>query len=38
MLSAITREKQINGGSRKNNIALIVSMNPQWLDLYTGIL
>ena len=32
-VSAITREKQIKGGSRKRKIALIESMNPLWRDL-----
>lgn len=31
---AISREKQIKGGSRKKKIALIESMNPGWEDLY----
>ena len=30
---AILREKQIKGGSRVKKIALIISMNPKWLDL-----
>ena len=30
---AILREKQIKGGSRAKKIALIISMNPKWLDL-----
>jgi len=38
MLSAITREKQIKGGSRKKKLALIESINPKWLDLYASIL
>ena len=38
MLSAITREKQIKAGSRKKKIALIESMNPEWLDLYHSLL
>ena len=38
MLSAITREKQIKGGSRKRKLALIESMNPEWKDLYGGLL
>lgn len=33
--AAITREKQIKGGSRKDKIALIQSMNPKWKDLYS---
>ncbi len=31
---AITREKQIKGGSRQNKIDLIYNMNPKWDDLY----
>lgn len=31
---AITREKQIKGGSRKKKIDLIVLNNPMWNDLY----
>jgi putative endonuclease len=31
--SAITREKQIKGGSRKKKIVLIESMNRDWKDL-----
>ena len=38
MLSAITREKHIKGGSRKKKLALIEGMNPKWLDLYAEIL
>ena len=38
MLSAIAREKQIKGGSRKKKLTLIEAMNPKWLDLYAGIL
>jgi len=37
MFDAITREKQLKGGSRKKKIALIESMNPQWRDLYDSI-
>jgi len=32
--SAILREKQIKGGSRKDKIELINSMNNEWRDLY----
>jgi putative endonuclease len=32
--SAILREKQAKGGSRKDKIELINSMNPEWRDLY----
>jgi len=32
--NAITREKQIKGGSRRKKIDLINSMNPDWKDLY----
>ena len=34
MTAAITREKQIKGGSRKKKLALIEAMNPSWRDLY----
>ena len=30
---AITREKQIKGGSRADKIRLIEGMNPEWRDL-----
>jgi putative endonuclease len=33
-LSAITREKQIKGGSRRKKLALIRAQNPEWNDLY----
>jgi putative endonuclease len=36
--SAIEREKQIKGGSRKSKLALIENTNPEWTDLYTSIL
>ena len=32
--SALTREKQIKGGSRKKKIDLVNSLNPTWKDLY----
>jgi putative endonuclease len=32
--TAIAREKQIKGGSRKKKIDLINSMNPEWKDLF----
>ena len=35
--SAIEREKQIKGGSRKKKTALIESINPEWIDLYETI-
>ncbi|OGT62859.1 MAG: endonuclease [Gammaproteobacteria bacterium RIFCSPHIGHO2_12_FULL_45_12] len=38
MQSAIAREKQIKGGSRKKKILLIESINPKWHDLYAGLL
>jgi putative endonuclease len=38
MTTAIGREKQIKGGSRKKKLALIESINPQWLDLYETLL
>lgn len=30
---ALEREKKLKSGSRKNKIALIESINPDWLDL-----
>lgn len=36
--SAIAREKQIKAGSRQKKIDLVNSMNPQWCDLYDGLL
>ena len=38
MLSAIDREKQIKGGSRKMKLALIEKINPNWKDLYEDLL
>jgi putative endonuclease len=35
--SAIAREKQLKGGSRKQKIDLIESGNPQWKDLYPAL-
>jgi putative endonuclease len=32
--SAIAREKQIKGGSRRKKEELIKGLNPQWKDLY----
>jgi putative endonuclease len=37
MYDAITREKQLKGGSRKQKIDLIETMNPEWRDLYPNI-
>jgi len=37
MISAIQREKQLKGGSRRKKLALIESMNPEWQDLYETI-
>ncbi|MFN7662992.1 MAG: GIY-YIG nuclease family protein [Alphaproteobacteria bacterium] len=34
MFDAITREKQLKGGSRQKKIELIAGMNPDWKDLY----
>ena len=34
IVSAIEREKQIKGGSRKKKLELIENMNPEWNDLY----
>ena len=36
--NAITREKQIKGGSRKKKIELIKAFNPKWEDLYEKII
>ena len=38
MAAAITREKQIKAGSRKNKLALIENANPSWKDLYEEII
>ncbi len=35
--SAIRREKQIKGGSRKKKIILITEVNKEWRDLYDEI-
>ena len=37
MDSAIAREKQLKGGSRKKKVKLIESVNPEWKDLYDSI-
>ncbi|MEG3155978.1 GIY-YIG nuclease family protein [Sphingomonas sp. RB1R13] len=37
MEGAITREKQIKGGSRAKKLALIESSNPEWNDLYDSV-
>jgi len=37
MYNAISREKQIKGGSRQKKIDLINSMNKEWKDLYEGL-
>jgi putative endonuclease len=34
MLAAIAREKQLKAGPRKQKLALIEAMNPDWRDLY----
>jgi len=34
---AISREKQIKKGTRKNKLQLIEKMNPYWNDLYNEI-
>jgi putative endonuclease len=34
---AISREKQLKGGSRSNKIDLIKTLNPNWVDLYDEI-
>jgi len=37
IVSAIEREKQIKGGSRKSKLELIEGLNPGWEDLYDSI-
>ena len=37
MEGAITREKQIKGGSRAKKLALIDASNPDWRDLFPDI-
>jgi putative endonuclease len=37
MVEAITREKQLKAGSRLKKLRLIEAMNPDWADLYAGI-
>ena len=37
METAIMREKQLKGGSRKKKIQLIENQNSAWLDLYENI-
>jgi putative endonuclease len=34
MIDAITREKQIKGGSLKKKLSLIEGSNPDWKNLY----
>ena len=34
---AIAREKQLKAGSRRNKLALIEAMNPDWTDLFDTI-
>jgi putative endonuclease len=37
MEAAILREKQIKGGNRLRKLALIEGGNPEWRDLYPGL-
>jgi len=37
-LDAIAREKQIKSGSRQDKVNLICKENPEYLDLYQGLL
>ncbi len=37
IVDAIAREKQIKGWVRSKKIALIEGVNPEWKDLYGGI-
>ncbi len=34
MVSAIAREKQLKGGSRKKKLSMIERVNPYWDDLH----
>jgi len=36
--SALAREKQIKGLLRQKKVDLVSGQNPQWLDLYDGLL
>jgi len=36
--NAIKREKQLKAGSRQKKIDLIISLNPEWKDLYEEVL
>jgi len=38
IVEAIAREKQIKAGSRAKKVKLIEGMNPEWHDLYEGLL
>lgn len=38
MFEAISREKQLKAGSRAKKVALIEATNPDWRDLYPGLL
>ncbi|MBN2616572.1 MAG: GIY-YIG nuclease family protein [Bacteroidales bacterium] len=37
MEEAISRERQLKGGSRKKKIELVEKMNPKWIDLFDQI-
>ncbi|MCL2335050.1 MAG: GIY-YIG nuclease family protein [Endomicrobia bacterium] len=38
IVNAISREKQLKGGSRRDKLELIEKMNPDWKDLYESII
>ena len=38
MLEAISREKQLKAGPRAKKVALIEATNPDWRDVYPGLL
>lgn len=38
IIEAISREKQLKGGSRAKKMALVNSFNPKWDDLYDSVL
>lgn len=37
IITAIGREKQIKGWSRKKKNHLVTTLNPEWIDLYKSI-
>ncbi len=37
MYEAISREKQLKAGSRMKKVVLVETKNPDWRDLYSGL-